>query len=161
MLHVSGKSTLSNLLLQYLGKRWKLIEFDVIEENIKLKKVDNDRCDDKVINELVNESNNALKTNNIIIDTNVYDEKLTSVKCDFKKFIFVYYPLNILYQRNQKRDNDLKRDAQKAEGARNYVEETFNNFQQIPYDMSIDSSKMTLEDSCVQIINILNENKKS
>ncbi len=158
----SGKSSLSKKLLEYLDKSWKLIEFDVIEDVFKEVRRSNDRCDNEVMNELVNESNDALKEGyNIIIDTNVYDEKLTQIKSNFKRFVFIYCPLDTLRQRNQKRDNDFKRDQEKAKRAGEYVEETFQSFEGIQHDICIDSSIVAIEESCAQIVGMLDDNKTS
>lgn len=149
----SGKTTLAKKLLEYLDKNWKLIEFDLIEENIQKIKSSNNRFDEEVIDELINESNQTLTEGyNILIDTNIYAQKLNHIKSIDKKFVFVYCPLVILRKRNKERDIIFKRDEKRIKRAAEYIEETFHAFNSIKhYDIYIDSSLLTIEESCKQI----------
>ena len=151
----SGKSTLSKKLFTHLGESWKLVELDLIEDSYRQEKID---CDETfLIEKLIDEVNTWLMRGyNVLVDTNMYDEKFVLIESESKKYILLYCPLNVLYARNEKRNYLLHRSAQRAKKATRYVEKTFYKFNQIePIGLRIDSSKISIEDSFQSIINWL------
>lgn len=117
----SGKSTLSKKLLERLGGNSQLVELDQIEDDFKISGKDFSETD--LLLEVVTQTNSFLKQGlNVIIDTNMYHEILRTIATDNKTFILIYCPLNILLERNAKRDIKLRRSAQKAAHAKAYVE---------------------------------------
>lgn len=143
----SGKSTLSKKLLSSLDEQWKLVELDAIEDT--LKEQGKDTSDESLIDAVISQANALLAAGwNVIIDTNMYHEQLRSLAAADKKFIFVYCPLEVLLERNARRDLVLKRPAKRSAYARAYVEKTFANFEQCTqFDIRVDSSTGTIEPS--------------
>lgn len=151
----SVKSTLCKQLLRHVNDNWKLVELDAYEDACTEAKID--YTDDDLINAVVTETNLQISTGyNVIIDTNIYDERFTGIESEFKKTILIYCPLNILLERNKRRDLILQREPKRARRAKRYVEKTFHNFDTFTnYDILIDSSTMTLDDSYQLIQNLL------
>jgi adenylate kinase family enzyme len=142
----SGKSTLSNQLSELLGDQWKLVELDAIEDEFKILK--KEFTEEDLVHALLSESNRHLAAGyNIIIDTNIYHKVLRDLCADDKKFILVYCPLNVLLARDAQRTINLQRNSQRAAQAREYVEETFYNFEAFDeYDVRVDSSVGNVND---------------
>jgi chloramphenicol 3-O-phosphotransferase len=142
----AGKSTLSAKLLNLRGNRWKLIEFDAIEDEFKASGTD--AQDSFILQEVVVRANKSLLDGwNIIIDTNYYDEILRTITAADKKFILIHCPLEVLLKRNARRDTILQRTPARSRQARAYVEKTFHNFKAFDaFDIKIDSSQESVEE---------------
>ncbi len=147
----SGKSTLSKELLQNLGDGWKFVELDEIEDQCKAKKIT--ITNEELITMVVYQVNEHLDNKyNVLVDTNIYHNDFSKIDCDYKKIVWVYCPLNILLVRNAERDKVLQRRGDNARYAREYTQKTFYNFENYPcYDLKIDSSLMSLDESLEKI----------
>src|SRR5579864_3698236 len=101
----AGKSTLSKCLCTQLNtknEKWQRIDFDNVEENIE---------------QLIAATNDYLQhNNNVIIDTNTYEHEMENKingAATITKII-VTAPLEVLLQRDERRTEFFKRDADRA-----------------------------------------------
>jgi len=138
----SGKSTLSKKILKTTEGKWQLVELDKIEDNFKISGKYFTEID--LLQEVITQTNCFLKQDlNVIIDTNIYHEIFRTISTENKTVILLYCPLNILLERNAKRDIKLQRSPRKAAYAKRYVEKTFHNFENFnDYDILINSSNV-------------------
>lgn len=122
----AGKSTLAKMLA--LPKtHWKIAEIDAIETDLKEKH--SDSSETILIKKIIEQADKFLHDGyNVIIDTNIYDEKLNTIQAQHIKKILISCPIDILRQRNATRDNNLKRSGKKAFYALNFVIETAEKF---------------------------------
>lgn len=112
----SGKSTLSENLFQTLEYSWKLVELDVIEE--ELKKENDTITENEIINAMINQINKHLENGyNVLIDTNMYDVALTEIVRKSKLFVWIYSPLHVLLERDNQRNCKLQRPEKRAYNA--------------------------------------------
>lgn len=135
----SGKSTLCLQMLKKLPSSWCLLGLDEIEDNFKASERDHTISD--IIYELVHQANALLEEGkNVLIDTNVYDCLFKEIQSSGRICVLVYCPLSVLLQRNEQRDKKLGRTARRAFYARQYVEETFYEFESNQaYDLKVET----------------------
>ena len=141
----AGKSTLSKHLCTELNVdngQWKVIDFDEVEENIDL---------------LITATNNSLQEGiNVIIDTNTYEDgmeqKFNNISAVIK--VVVTAPLEVLLQRDVRRTELLKRDEKRASRCRDFVIDSFNRSLIWFFDLIIDSSEQSIQESCNIILSV-------
>ena len=150
----AGKSTLAKKVLEAGSDNWKMIELDVIEDD--LKKSQSDYSQHNLIKVLTEQANKALKSgHSVIIDTNIYSEELEIINAGCQIKILVTCPLEILIDRNSKRNVRLKRSKEKAQHALEWVEKTHKRFEdkflRSRCDWCFDSSCVNTEKMCRQL----------
>ena len=145
----SGKSTISEALHKRLNeekKIWEIVGFDECGENIE---------------NLIEFSKNIIKGGeNIVIDTNTYeetiDEELNDKKNNLIK-IYVYAPLDILLKRDEERNEKRERSEERALRARRFVKISFENTKSLDVDFKIDTSINNVNVCVDSILNFYKE----
>ncbi|HLB40726.1 MAG TPA: AAA family ATPase, partial [Candidatus Babeliales bacterium] len=150
----AGKSTVSKALVGALGPNWKLVELDVIEE--QLRAAGEDHTIPSLLAALVRTANAALAAgDNIVIDTNVYDPILATIATAQQKYILIDCPLEALLIRDEQRNQRLRRNPKRAGYAREYLLKTHAKFaalkQRQQYDLTFDSSINTVNEMVRQV----------
>ena len=150
----AGKSTVSKALITALGQNWRLVELDVIEE--QLKAAGKDHTIPNLLAVLVHTANAALAAgDNIVIDTNVYDPILATIATAQQKYILIDCPLEALLIRDEQRNQRLQRDPKRAGYARAYLLKTHAKFaalkQRGQYDLTFDSSINNVNETVRQV----------
>jgi len=140
----SGKSTLAQALHLTLGNNWSYVDRDVL--------IEDGSCTDETANAVLDEKiRKAAK--NLIIDAQIPWRK----KAENERFFLVLPPLNVLLQRDAERTKFLERSSEKAEAAKQYVIETFEQLSTASdqFDLVFDSSKSAVQEEIQEVITLL------
>jgi guanylate kinase len=137
----SGKSNLSQALHQHFRKDWQCIDRDDL--------IEQSECSEANANATLDAKIQSIGKC-VIIDAQIPWRKKRSGEFYF----LVFPPLKILLERDQKRTINLKRNEQRAAGAKAYVEETHEILEKMAkedFDLIFDSSQISVKEEIDRI----------